>query len=257
MAAKIVSLTRYPVKGLSGQSMDRVELKTGQGFPQDRRFGFARPGSGFDPDSPKPLPKTKFYMLARDAALVNLNTEFTEDNGILSIKGPGVEVSFNITTDDGKRQASELLKSYLQLPEAETPQLFEASPHRFTDVSVDSTEMMNAVSIINLDSVKQFAKDIDQNVDARRFRGNIQLEGMAAFTELEMVGRMIAIGNCQLKIVRRTKRCPATEVDLNTGERNIRTPKELLKQYGHMDMGVYAEVVEGGVISPGDTVEVL
>jgi uncharacterized protein YcbX len=80
---------------------------------------------------------------------------------------------------------------------------------------------------------------------------------MAAFTELEMVGRMIAIGICQLKIVRRTKRCPATEVDLNTGERNIRTPKELLKQYGHMDMGVYAEVVEGGVISPGDTVEVL
>ena len=237
--------------------MNSVELKAGQGIPHDRRFGFARPDSGFNPDDPRPLPKTKFYMLARDAALVRLATEFTAESGTLSMTGPGANGSFNITTTDGKRQACELLKSYLKLPEKETPQLFEASPHKFTDVSVDSTEMMNAVSIINLDSVKQFSQDIDQHVDARRFRSNIQLQGLAAFSELDMIGWQLAIGHCKLKIVRRTKRCPATEVDLATGARNINTPKELLKKYGHNDMGVYAEVLKGGIISPGDTVDVL
>ncbi len=257
MAAKIESLTRFPVKGLSGESLDSVELQAGHGFPCDRRFGFARPNSGFDPDNPKPLPKTRFYMLARDATLALLKTGFNEDSGLLSITAPDNSGQFAITTKEGKQQASDFIKSYLKLTDDETPELFEASPHRFTDVSVDSTEMMNAVSIINLDSVNEFSKDIDYEVDPNRFRGNIHITGLTAFTELDMVGKQITIGASRLKIVRRTKRCPATEVDLNSGVRNLKTPKLLLENYGHMDMGVYAEVIVGGTISPGDEVAVL
>ncbi|MFT5894841.1 MAG: hypothetical protein ACI8VW_001713, partial [bacterium] len=33
MATTIDALTRYPVKGLSGEPLNSVELKTGQGFP--------------------------------------------------------------------------------------------------------------------------------------------------------------------------------------------------------------------------------
>ena len=72
MTAKIDTLIRYPIKGLSGESLNTVQLAPGQGFPCDRQFGFARPNSGFDPNQPRPLPKTKFYMLARDASLVLL-----------------------------------------------------------------------------------------------------------------------------------------------------------------------------------------
>jgi len=70
-----------------------------------------------------------------------------------------------------------------------------------------------------------------------------------------MVGRQVAIGEVTLKIVKRTKRCPATEVDLNTGERNMNVPDLLQENFSHKDMGVYAEVMEGGVITPGDVVE--
>lgn len=255
MVTRVDALTRFPVKGLSGQILNGVKLESGQGFPCDRQFGFARPNSGFDPAEPKPLPKTKFYMLARDSALALLSTEFDEKTGTLSISAPQNTGKFDITTEAGKESASQFLKTYLSLPEDETPQLYEASPHRFTDVSVVSTEMMNAVSIINLESVAAFSKAIDQEVDPNRFRGNIHLSNLPAFTELDMEGRHITIGTARLKIVKRTKRCPATEVDLKTGERNIKTPKRLLEHYGHMDMGVYAEVVSGGVISPGDAVE--
>lgn len=254
MVTTIKTLTRFPIKGLSGQTLSSVNIEPGQGFPGDRRFGFARPDSGFDPNNPMPLPKTKFYMLARDATLALLNTH-VDDAGILSISAPDSTGEFDITTNEGKESASEFLKTYLSLPENESPQLYEASPHRFTDVSVVSTAMMNAVSIINLDSVREFSNTIGQEVDPRRFRGNIHCSGLAPFSELDLVDRHFVIGTARLKIVKRTKRCPATEVDLETGKRNIKTPKLLLQNYDHMDMGVYAEVLEGGVISPGDVIE--
>jgi len=72
-----------------------------------------------------------------------------------------------------------------------------------------------------------------------------------------MIEQEFAIGSARFKIVKRTKRCPATEVDLDTGERDIKVPQLLRKHYGHMDMGVYAEVVDGGTISVGDSVEFL
>lgn len=255
MAIVIDALTRFPVKGLSGQALKRVLLEPGKGFPCDRQFGFARPNSGFDPGTPKPLPKSKFYMLARDETLALLSTEYDDKTGVLSISAPQGSGQFDISSTEGKQNASEFLKSYLSLPDDETPHLYEASPHRFTDVSVVSTEMMNAVSIINLESVSQFSKAIGQDVDPRRFRGNILISGLPAFSELEMLDRHIVVGSMRLKIVKRTKRCPATEVNLHTAERDLKTPMLLRENYGHMDMGVYAEVLEGGVIAQGDTVE--
>ncbi|MBX2839061.1 MAG: MOSC N-terminal beta barrel domain-containing protein, partial [Gammaproteobacteria bacterium] len=136
MIAAIETLTRYPVKGLTGEILNTVTLEPGKGFPGDRRFGFARPDSGFDPANPKPLPKTKFYMLARDASLVKLHTELDESTGTLSLTSSERSGRFDITTDQGKQDASVFLKTYLSLPNDETPQLYEASPHRFTDVSV-------------------------------------------------------------------------------------------------------------------------
>ncbi len=257
MTIKIEALTRFPIKGLSGQLLDSVTLEAGQGFPGDRRFGFARPNSGFDPAAPKPLPKARFYMLARDASLALLGSEYDEDTGMLTLSAPERSDSFDISTTDGKEAASRFLKHYLSLADEDIPQLHEASPHRFTDVSVDSVEMMNAVSIINQDSVEAFAKAIGQEVDPRRFRGNIQISGLPPFAELDMVGREITMGSVQLKVVRRTRRCPATEVNLETGERDMKTPRLLREHYGHMDMGVYAQVTRGGEIPVGGVVELV
>lgn len=254
MTATIDALTAYPIKGLSGQPLHSVPLTAGNGFPGDRQYGFARPDSGFDPEHPKPLPKTKFYMLARDEKLALLNTRYDDNSGMLSMSSANQSGQFDIRSNSGKQQAADFVKTYLGLPNQETPQLFEASPHRFTDVSVVSTEMMNAVSLINLDSVQAFANATGLDVDPGRFRGNIHFSGLAPFAELDMVGEVITIGDVQLKIVKRTKRCPATEVNLNTGERDMKTPKLLLQHYDHMDMGVYAEVLQGGTITTGDQI---
>ncbi len=255
MTGRVENLYHYPIKGLSAQPLDTVTLTAGQGFPLDRAFGLARPNSGFNPQDPKPLPKTKFVVLARDAALARLKTKL--DGSVLSIAFGGTSQNFDISTPQGRDSAAKHVADCIALPDDMRPTLYSAEPHKFTDVSVVSPAMMNAVSLINADSVAVFSKDIGHDISPARFRGNIVFSGLSPLSELEMVDRSLEIGEATLKIVRRTKRCPATEVNLETGERDVNVPKLLRDTYGHSDMGVYADVVQGGTVSVGDALRIL
>ena len=55
-------------------------------------------------------------------------------------------------------------------------------------------------------------------------------------------------------MLKRTQRCAATEVNPQTAERDLRVPFLLRKHYGHLDMGIYAEIVQGGAIEPGSRI---
>ena len=148
-------LFTYPVKGLSAQSLDEVTLNVGTGFPLARAFGLARPGSGFDPAHPKPLPKSRFVVLARDAKLALLDTHYDADTGTLRVAKDGNTETFHIATAEGAAAASRFVALAAELPEDQMPSLAFAGPHRFTDVSVVSPQMMNAISLINMESVTQ------------------------------------------------------------------------------------------------------
>ncbi|WP_246660501.1 MOSC domain-containing protein [Nitratireductor sp. XY-223] len=251
-AGRIENLYSYPIKGLSPRPLESVDLEAGQGFPGDRLFGFAKANGGFDPQDPKPLPKTSFVVLMEHARLAGLITEFDDSARVLTVLLDGQTQRFDLASPAGKEQAAAFLFEQLDLSEAERPQFVEGSPHRFTDVSVVSETMMNAVSLINLDSVEAFAGRVETPVDPLRFRANIYFRGWPAFSELECIGRTVRIGDVLLKLLKRTQRCAATEVNPKTAERDLRVPFLLRKNYGHLDMGVYAEVVRGGVVRPGD-----
>jgi uncharacterized protein YcbX len=70
-----------------------------------------------------------------------------------------------------------------------------------------------------------------------------------------LVGQEIAVGpSVRLKIVARIVRCAATEVDPDTGIRDLPIPSLLMETYGHADCGVYAEVAAPGTIAAGDEI---
>jgi hypothetical protein len=92
-------------------------------------------------------------------------------------------------------------------------------------------------------------------VDPLRFRGNLHIEGWPAWREFDLLNQVVAIGpSARLKVVKRIVRCAATEVDPATGIRDLPIPRTIMDTYGHMDCGVYAEVIEGGEIAIGDAV---
>jgi MOSC domain-containing protein len=49
-------------------------------------------------------------------------------------------------------------------------------------------------------------------------------------------------------------RCAATNVDPDTGIRDLSIPDTLMRTFGHADCGVYGEVIRSGEIAIGDDV---
>lgn len=253
-AATVKALYSYPIKGLSPQTLDSVTLTAGQAFPGDRMFGFARADSGFDPKNPKPLPKTKFLVLAQEAALARLETTFDPDRRVMHVTLDKQKLTFDLSGPSGRKEAAKFLEEYLTLGAGKTPGFVHAAPHRFTDVSVVSDQMMHAVSILNLESLRNFEEKTGTKIDPGRFRANLIIDGWPAFSELDIMGQEITIGNARLRVIFHTRRCAATQVNLLTAERDLDIPRLLHQHFGHMNMGVYAEVLEGGMINVGQKI---
>ena len=129
MQGTIHSLYYYPIKGLSPQPLDHVDLQVGQGFPFDRLLGFARHDSGFDPVNPQPLPKSRFLMLMLDERLAELRTHFDGPSHRLAIKAQGrTELESDLSTRDGVKASQAFLAAWLNRGSGETPCLVHAAP---------------------------------------------------------------------------------------------------------------------------------
>jgi len=251
----ITSLVHYPVKGLSGQSLPEVMLSPRQGFPFDRMFGFARAGSGFDPLAPAPMPKDRFLMLMRDERLAGLASHLDPVSRVLVLKVQGHSVlQADLFTAEGCAETDAFFDRMFDLVPDKMPRFVHAAPHRFTDVSVVSTDLMNAVSLINLDSIADLEARTGAAIAPERFRANITFQGWPPFSELALVGQEITIGTARARVTLRTRRCAATEVNPVTARRDLPIPRLLHQHYGHSDMGIYAELMTGAVVRPGDSV---
>ena len=158
---------------------------------------------------------------------------------------------------EDRMDAARFLSSEIGLRDPEPPKFVSSTPHRFTDVSVVSPKMMNAISVLNLASVEKLGRQLNTDIHPARFRANIEIDGLPSFSELDAVGSILRFGDVELKILSRTKRCAATEVNPKTAERDLKIPYLIQKLMGHMDMGVYVEVTNGGTLTVGQTGEIL
>jgi uncharacterized protein YcbX len=128
--------------------------------------------------------------------------------------------------------------------------VLNAPGHSFSDVA------RKVVSVINLASVAALETIIGVPVHPLRFRANLYVRGWPAWSELDLVGRELAVGpSARLKVVKRIVRCAATNVDPDTGIRDLTIPDTLMQNLGHTDCGIYAEVSAGGTIATGDEVK--
>ena len=249
--ATIRAICRYPVKGLSAESLPGAVLAPGETLAGDRRYAIENGPSGFDPAAPAYLPKQRFLMLMKNERLARLDTSFEDASQVLAIRENGGEAARgDLRTDAGRAAIEGFFASFCGNELRGPPKILEARGHSFSDVA------RKVVSIINLASVAAIAGLIGRPVDPLRFRGNLYVEGWPAFGELDLVGREIAIGSARGWIVKRIVRCAATNVEPGTGIRDLDIPHRLMQHLGHSDCGVYAEVVAAGQVAAGDAVSV-
>jgi MOSC domain-containing protein len=247
--AQIASLYRYPVKGLSPESLPRVLLGVGQTFPADRRYAIENGPSGFDPTAPEWLPKSYFLMLMRNERLAGLQTHFEDRTNLLTIaEGGGVAARGDLETAEGRTAIEQFFTTNFADDLKGPPKILSGNGHSFSDVA------RKVVSIINLASVRAIENMVGAPVHPLRFRANLYVEGWPAWSEFDLVDRTLAIGATRLKVVKRIVRCAAVNVDPDTAERDLAIPQALQRRLGHGDCGIYAEVVTGGTIAVGDAI---
>lgn len=249
--ARIAALYRYPVKGLTPERLSAVELLPGGTLPFDRAYAIENGPSGFDPDNPVHFPKIKFLMLMRQERLAALRTAFDERTATLTIHENGVPAATGcLETAEGRTAVESFFADRFADELRGPPKILRSEGFSFSDVAE------KCVSIINLESVRDLGKKLGAPVDPLRFRANVYIEGVPAWSEFDLVGSPLRTGMSGLSVFARIRRCAATEVDPVSGRRDIKIPAALQQLYGHKDCGIYATVTRAGRVAEGDTVTV-
>lgn len=247
---RIEDLTRYPVKGLNGEAIQHTFLAPGQALPWDRAFALALGHSRFDPQKPIHVPKTNYMCLMTLACIARLHARFTPQDGALALTSPAAAITENALTPQGRTRIAIWLADFLG-PEARGTPMFQHAPgHVFGDQRRPVVSLMNLASIAALEAAAGAPRD------RRRFRANVTFTA-EPWEEFTWIGRDIRVGTATLRITKRTDRCPATEVNPDTAERDANPISELRAGFGHFDLGVHAEVIAPGQAAPGDPITLL
>jgi uncharacterized protein YcbX len=249
---RIEFLYRFPVKGLTAEALETAEVEPGGAIPWDRAFALAQGDAGFDPAEPTWLPKTNFMCQARNAKIAALFSVFDPRTGRLTLRAPdGTIIVENALTEAGRARISAFLTGYLGEEARGAPVFHHVPGHMFSD---DRGKM---ISLINLASLRDFEAKVGARRHRRRFRANVWFSGAPAWRERDWIGQTLQLGGAVLRVVKPIVRCPATEVNPETAERDADPVQELRTLFGHIELGVLAEVIEGGRFAVGDAMEFL
>lgn len=256
MNTTIATIRRYPVKGLSAEELSSVEVAAGCTLPYDRHYALMSGAAALDAVHSEGgpgawRPKSEFLTLLRHEKLAGLETEFDADTQTLIVRRNGRPVSRGrLDQPMGRTLLEQFFAAFLADAVPGAPKIAEA------DAGIAFTDTRDAyVSLLNLASVRDLEERVAKRaIDPRRFRANLSLDGLPAWSERDLIGRSLRAGGARLAVVEHIGRCKATEVDPATGARDINVVQTLKRGYGHTQCGIYARVVEGGRIAQGDPV---
>jgi GntR family transcriptional regulator / MocR family aminotransferase len=246
----ITSIYRYPIKGLSAQPLTRVSLVAGRPFPADRIFALARPNAPIDLQAPKWAKKGLFVMLMLEEVLAQVKTHLDIDSMQFTV-AQGNRPILRVNLDDADDCARVEEYFHRLVPTLRSaPRLVRSPGGHFMD------KPDNVLSLINLATVKSLAEQWGVDINPLRFRANFYIDGARPWEEFEWIGSTLRMGGATFRVDRRNGRCGATNVNPDTGRRDLDIPGSLRAAFGHKDLGVYLMTTEGGTVAAGDTVEI-
>ena len=256
MKSSISSINYCPVKSLSFQSTESCNIKKNVGILNDRLFVFSR---NIDLEKAKLIEKNpnerklnNFLTLKNSPMLNKYNFIYSkeklsltcEDKELISIAADDPEQRLLLSSKLTKLENS-LIKPIFLLKNNEFP---------FFDTS-HSNNVFNSISLINLNSVKDFEKKINEKVEFQRFRGNFYIDGVEAWEECNWVGKIIKINELYFKVEKNIPRCVAINLKPKTEDKSINLLKSLKKTYNNFDMGVYLTALNNGKIEVGNKIK--
>ena len=250
MKPVVSSIHFSPIKSLSFQSINTAIIKKDVGFEEDRIFAFSR---AIDMALAKTIEKDPsereliHFLTLKNTPALN-KYDFKYENGMISIFKDNSEISIH-SIEDKESISKEISKLEPDLPGPIYLLKNELFP--FYDTT-NSSNVSNTISLINLNSIKDFNQKINKQIEFERFRGNIYIKDLDAFEERNWINKTIKINEAEFKVLKHIPRCSATNLKVNSDQADINLPNELKKVYGHMDMGIYLYPLNNSKISAND-----
>ena len=262
--ATVKQLFIHPVKGLTPQVCQHLSLTAGHGIQGDRAFALMFLDSE-KPKQPKVVPwmSKKHFAVQNDwPGLAALDCNFDEETEFLTVGRQGVElVRENTSLSEGRDRLSGFFTNYLTTlepnkggrhPQKAPLQLVgNGKTSRYPD-----REPVH-ISIISQATMDDLGEKTGQILDVRRFRPNIVVTGIDAWSEFDLVGKQLSLGDAKITVTAKIGRCMNIEVDPETGDRDVPLLSVLKEKYGHSYTGVLATVESDGVVAVGNILQVL
>ncbi len=252
MTATLAEIWRYPVKAHGREQLIEVRLTQGECLPWDRRWAVAHEASCFDVERPRWQPCSEFSRAAKSPRLQAISVVVNTHYNNMTFSHPDRP---DLTIDpDNCDQACEFIPWVM--PISNGNRMLPARLIRARGYSMTDTDFAS-VSLINMASHRAVQDQLGQDISPNRWRGNLLLEGLEPWAEMDWVGRTVRIGEAELTIREIITRCTATAANPETGARDADVLGALQDGWGHRDCGVYAVVTKSGALCQGNKVELL
>ena len=257
MNCTISSIHYCPVKSVSFQSIQSCEITKNLGMINDRIFAFSRiidlQKAKLVEKNPNERNLNNFLTLKNSPVLNKYN--FVYENNKLSLTKDNKEL-MSISVDDQKERL--LLSNKLMELESSLIKpisLLKNIDFPFYDTS-HSNKIFNSMSLININSIKDFEKKINEKIEIERFRANFYVDGIEAWEERNWVGKIIEINNISFKVEKNIPRCVAINLKPKTDNNKLNLLHSLKKTYDHFDMGIYLTALSSGKIEVGNKINI-
>ena len=246
----IKELWHYPIKGLGGSLIDLAVLETGGYFPNDRQFaistGHAKTANAVAGTWQK---KAFFLQLMTDETLADYSCQFIPDGAVKGLHvthRDGSVNHFDPSKPEDCTRLEDFFAARLEARFSGHPRLMQMDQQAYSDQSSP------LISIASDASLNTFAKATGTIADNRRFRINVIISADQPFAEADLIGKTVRCGTALLAIKAPVGRCAAINVNPDTAQRGPDYVAFMRAHFGHSNLGVFAEIIDGGTIKSGD-----
>ncbi len=242
MTATLAHIWRHPIKGIGSEACTAIDLTPENAVVGDRVWALLNANAE---DTDNWQPRRNFLQVASGPALAAIGAVSTE-TGVVLTHPDRAPLDFKPTT------APDALGDWIgDLWPTDRPgpaRLVKAPEQGMTDVPFAS------VSVGNLASLRALSQKAGFDIDMRRFRINLWLDGLTPWEEADLLDRDINIGSATLEAVEPIERCRAPDANPKSGIRDIGMLSLLETGWNTRDFGVYFRVKTAGTVTLGDTV---
>ncbi len=278
----LTQLWRHPVKSMAGERLDSAVVSF-RGLPGDRGWAVFDEARGGVTNA-KRLPALRRcrarYRVAPEAGAASPPVEIAlPDGAIVASDAPGAPARLSAAlgralslralgpagSDSAPRvtlegESEETVRALMGLEPGEPmPDLSAFPPEKLRLLRQGNffdAMPLHVLTDRTLSTLAAIAPESEW--DVRRFRPNlfVAADGGDGYPEMRWIGRRLRVGGAVLRVVTGCPRCVVVTQAADDLPHDPRVMRTLVREAAHT-AGVYAEVVEEGVVRPGDEVVAL